>query len=106
MITLNVGVVVPVGTPPATKSTLPKVYPDPPSETVTVSTFESLLTTIVALPPSPSPMIGTFVYVILAVPRPTPLFVMVQILSWPLASAFSLIGVYVALVNQSSGTGM
>ena len=51
MITLNVGVVVPVGTQPAAKSTLPKVYPDPPSETVTVSTFESLLTTIVALPP-------------------------------------------------------
>ena len=48
---MNVGVVVPVGTPPAAKSTLPYVYPAPPSATVTDSTFESLLITTVALAP-------------------------------------------------------
>jgi len=56
-----VGVTVPVGTLPPTRSTVPYVYPDPPIETVIDSTLESLLTTMVAFAPVPSPLIGTLV---------------------------------------------
>jgi hypothetical protein len=59
--TLNTGEVDPVGTPPPAKSSVPKVYPEPPFETVTLSTFESLLITTVASAPLPSPLMGTLV---------------------------------------------
>ena len=43
--TSNCGGVVGVGTDPAAKSTLPYEYPNPSFETVTLSIWESLLTT-------------------------------------------------------------
>ena len=58
---LKTGEVDPVGTFPPTRSKVPKVYPDPPLEMVTLSIFESLLITIVASAPEPSPLIGTLV---------------------------------------------
>jgi len=58
IITFNTGKVVPVGTFPATKSTVPKVYPDPWFDIVTDSTLWSLLTTTLHSAPVPSPRIG------------------------------------------------
>ena len=59
MITSKTGAVVPVGTLPATKSIVPNVYPEPPFEIVTDSTFELLLIAMVHSAPFPSPLIGT-----------------------------------------------
>ena len=61
MIISKDGRVVPVGTPPDSKSSVPKVYPEPPLEIVTLSTFESLLIMTVASAPDPSPLMGTLV---------------------------------------------
>ena len=58
----------PVGTLPPIKSTLPKVYPLPPFDTVIDSTLESLLTTMVHSAPLPSPLIGTLEYVVFGGP--------------------------------------
>ena len=78
--TSKVADVIPTGTPPEARSRVPNVYPRPPLETVTDSTVESLLITTVAVPPLPSPRIGTPVYVIFGAPRPTPRFLIVIIL--------------------------
>ena len=53
--TSKIGEVVPVGTLPATRSTVPNVYPEPPLEIVTDSTLELLLIEIVHSAPLPSP---------------------------------------------------
>ena len=57
IITLKIGAVVP-SIPLAARSKVPKVYPDPPLEIVTLSTFASLLIVTVASAPDPSPLIG------------------------------------------------
>ena len=46
----------PVGTPPDSKSKVPYVYPDPPFAILIDSTLASLLITIVASAPEPSPL--------------------------------------------------
>ena len=61
IITSKDGLVVPVGIPPASKSKVPKVYPDPCDDTVTVSIFESPSIVTVHSAPLPSPLIGTLV---------------------------------------------
>ena len=103
---MNIGEVVPVGTLPAIRSTVPYEYPSPPFDTVIVSTLESLLITIVASAPNPSPRIGTLVYVMFAVPTPTPRSLTVTIFSCPLVEAFSLTDAFLTLLLQSEGTGI
>ena len=95
-----------MGTLPATISNVPKVYPEPPEEIVTDSILELLLITTVASAPIPSPLIGTLVYVLFAVPNPTHLFVMVTIFNCPLVAALSLTVELSVLVSQSLGTGI
>ena len=80
MITSNSGITVPKARDEFERSTLPCVYPSPPSDIVTLSTLESLFTTIVHSAPSPSPLMGTLVYVMPPVPRPDPLSFIVTIL--------------------------
>ena len=106
IITSNSGAVVPVGTPPATRSTVPYVYPEPPLEIVILSTVESLLITIVAFAPDPSPLIGTSEYVTFGLPSATPRLLMRMVFNCPLVSAFSLIAAVSALVDQFLGTGI
>ena len=106
IMTSKTGDVVPVGTFPVTKSTVPKVYPEPPLEIVIDSIFELLFTTIVASAPDPSPFIGTLVYVVFAVPIPTPRFVIVTIFNCPLVAALFLTAESSSLVSQFFGTGI
>ena len=55
--------------------------------------------------PVPSPLIGTLVYVLFAVPIPTPRSVIVNILTEP-STATSLTGALSVLVYQLEGTGI
>ena len=77
MITLKIGLVVPVGTPPASISTYPKVYPEPWFETWTSETWAFSSIVIVHVAPCPSPLIGILLYWTLADPTEAPLLVTV-----------------------------
>ena len=55
--------------------------------------------------PVPSPLIGTLVYVLFAVPKPTPRSVTVTILIDP-STALSLTAAVSELVDQSRGVGI
>ena len=54
---------------------------------------------------SPSPLIGTLVYVLFAVPTPTPRFFTTTTLIPP-STALSLTASWSALLSQSKGTGI
>ena len=60
---------------------------------------------MVHVAPVPSPLIGTFVYVRFAVPKPTPRLVTVTILIDP-STALSLTAALSAPTDQSDGTGI
>jgi len=61
--------------------------------------------TTVQVAPVPSPLMGTFEYVLLAVPSPTPRSVIATILIDP-STALSLTAALSVDVDQSDGTGM
>ena len=62
--------------------------------------------TIVASAPTPSPFIGTLVYVVLGGPTWNPLSLIRIVFNCPLVKALFLIDWYSIFVSQSEGTGI